>query len=440
MKAEFVQNQWDGLIPGLQNNNYDVAINGIEITDDRKQEVNFTDPYYLTYEQLVVNKDREDINCLSDLVGKRAGALKGSLAERILQVPGIDVKTYDSEVAALTDMANGRLDAVLCDAPIALFYAKPDPRFKLVGQPIGEISYGIALRKNDTQLYAKLNSAINKLSSSGKLREILERWNLWHYLMAVYLNDKGPSNILPTKYDYYMTSLGKSKTFYDKLQRYWEFRSLFIWGIVNTLGVSIVAMILAIVWGLFIALTRLYAPKPLSRLAVLYIELIRGTPLLIQLYFIYYALPNIGISMSPFLAAVIGLGLNYAAYEAENYRAGLFSVPRGQMEAAVSLGMSRNQALKHIIIPQGIRLVIPPMTNDFISLLKDSSLIAVITMNDLTKAYFQFATTYFDFLGAGVLVAVLYLIIGLPFVKLAKYVEVKYSTFRTREEENRMKL
>lgn len=428
MKPEFVQNQWDGLIPGLQNNNYDIAINGLEITEDRKQEVNFSDPYYVTYEQLIVMRDRENINSLSDLIGKKAGALKGSLAERVLLAkPGINVLTYDGEIAAMTDMANGRLDAVLCDAPIAIYYAKPDIRFKLVGQPIGEITYGIAIRKDNKELLDKVNSAINKLSTSGKLREILESWNLWNYMMAIYMNDKSPSNILPTKFQYYMDSQGGKLDFTAKMKKYISFLPIFGNAIFITLSVSICSMLVAVLVGLFITLLRLYSPKPFSSLAVLYVEFIRGTPLLIQLYFIYYALPNLGINLPAFLAAVIGLGLNYAAYEAENYRAGFFSVPKGQMEAALSLGMSRNKALRYVILPQAVRIVIPPMTNDFISLLKDSSLVSIITLIELTKVYYQLASANFDFLGIGVIVALIYFLIGLPFVKLARYVEKIYT-------------
>jgi len=178
---------------------------------------------------------------------------------------------------------------------------------------------------------------------------------------------------------------------------------------------------------LFLALSRVYGPKPLSFISTTYIEVVRGTPLLIQLYLIYYGLPQIGINISPLIAGILGLGLNYAAYEAENYRAGLFSVPRGQLEAAISLGMTKFQALRYIIVPQAIRLVIPPVTNDFISLLKDSSLVSVITMVELTKEYSRLASTYYDHIGLGILVAVIYLLLGLPFVKLSKYVEKRFS-------------
>ena len=135
-----------------------------------------------------------------------------------------------------------------------------------------------------------------------------------------------------------------------------------------------------------------------------------------------------GIKISPTIAAIAGLALNYAAYEAEIYRAGLFSVPRGQMEAAISLGMGRTQALRHIIIPQAVRLVIPPTTNDFIALLKDSSLVSVITLVELTQIYGQIASAYFDYIIPGLIVAVMYLLLGLPFVKLSKMAEKKYAT------------
>jgi len=174
-----------------------------------------------------------------------------------------------------------------------------------------------------------------------------------------------------------------------------------------------------------LATVRVYAPWPLALLSVLYIEIIRGTPVLIQLYFIFYGLPAVGIKLSPFIAGVVGLGLNYAAYEAENYRAGFSGVPHTQMEAALSLGMTRWQAIRHVIAPQAFRIVLPPVTNDFISLLKDSSLVSVITLVELTKTYGLLATKYYDYFGTGIMVAVIYLLLGLPFVRLARYTERK---------------
>jgi polar amino acid transport system substrate-binding protein len=428
MKAMHIQQSWDGLVPGLSRMDYDLAINGIEITEDRKNEVNFSAPYYYTYEQLVVLKGKKGINNLSDLVGKTAGALKNSLAERILIAKGgINVLSYEGEVNAFEDMKNGRLDACLVDAPIALYYCSWNKVYELVGQPVGEVTYGIAIRKNDTELLNRVNLALNKIATNGKLREILEHWKLWNFMMANYLKDQSQTNIQPIRYDYYINTQIGTPTWLELFYRYLSFMPKLGQAAMVTLGISIVSMIIAVGLGLMIALIRVYAPKPFSSLAIFYIEAVRGTPLLIQLLFIFFALPAIGIKLSPFVAAVIGLGCNYAAYEAENYRAGIFSVPRGQMEASISLGLTRIQTLRYVILPQAVRLVIPPVTNDFISLLKDSSLVSVITMVELTKVYGQIASTYFDYLGPGILVAIIYLIIGLPFVKLSKFVERHYS-------------
>ena len=149
----------------------------------------------------------------------------------------------------------------------------------------------------------------------------------------------------------------------------------------------------------------------------------RGTPLLIQLLFIFYGLPNVGLRLSPFIACVLGLGLNYTASEAENYRAGLLPMPAGQWQAAYPLGLTQGKALRLVILPQAVRLILPPLTNDFISLLKDSSLVSALTMVELTGAYNRLATETFDYFGTGLLVAFLYLLLGLPFVRLARSME-----------------
>jgi polar amino acid transport system substrate-binding protein len=187
-------------------------------------------------------------------------------------------------------------------------------------------------------------------------------------------------------------------------------------------------MVLAIATGLLVAICRVFGPLPIRWLATAYIELIRGTPLLIQLLFIFYGLPNVGIRLSPFVASVIGLGLNYAASEAEIYRAGILSVPAGQWQAAYALGITRMRALRLIILPQAVRLILPPVTNDFIALLKDSSLVSALTIMELTGAYNRLATETFDYFGAGLVVALLYFIIGLPFARLARALEERYGT------------
>ncbi|MBX3044605.1 MAG: ABC transporter permease subunit [Candidatus Kapabacteria bacterium] len=421
---EFIQNQWDGLIPGLYRGDYDIAVNGLEITEDRKSAIHFSKPYYVTYEQIVTLSKNPDYKSLIDLRNKKVGALKNSLAERILlSEPAIKTLTYEGEVNAFEDLKNGRLDAVLVDAPIALYYASWNSDMKLTGQPIGKVLYGAAFRLNDIELLSRVNNAIDLMIESGILREILERWNLWNPLMAEYTDDFEESETKHDKYDYYIQIQIKEISLEQRLVRYLTFMPMIARAALMTVQISVLSMILAIVLGLFIVIIRLYAPVPFSSLAIAFVEFMRGTPLLIQLFFIFYALPSIGIMLSPFLAAVLGLGLNYAAYEAENYRAGFNSVPRGQMEAALALGMKRRQALRFVILPQAFRIVLPPVTNDFISLLKDSSLVSVITLVELTKLYNQLSATYFDYIGTGILIAAVYLLLGLPFVKISRTLE-----------------
>jgi polar amino acid transport system substrate-binding protein len=423
-KPRLVKNDWDSLIPGLDRHLYDVAISGLEITPDRQAVIDFSTPYYYTFEQLTVRRDNNDITGMANLSGRKVGTLKASLAERILEKAGdINVKVYDDEVAAYSDLVDGRTDAVLLDYPIALYYAAPNPALKLVGEPIGRVRYGIAMRKGDTELVNQVNRALQNIIDSGELRAILARWNLWTPAMANELNQFGPSRVAPVEYERFLAETAPLTGWHKMLRRYIGFLPLLAKAAVVTLEVSILGMVLAVVVGLVLAIVRQYGPALTSAAAVGYIEAIRGTPLLIQILFIFYGLPNIGIKLHPFVAGVLALGLNYAAYEAENYRAGLNAIPRGQMEAAEALNMTRLQALRHVIVPQAFRVVVPVMTNDFISLLKDSSLVSVITMSELTRTYEQLSTTYYDYFGTGLLVGAVYLLIGLPFVRLARWTE-----------------
>ena len=423
-ESVFIQNGWDNLIPGLTRGQYLAVIDGIVITKNRSEAVDFSIPYYTTFEQIVVRKGDHTITDLDGMKGKPVGTLKASVAQDILvKHGGIDVRTYDEEINAYADLQNGRLDAVLLDFPIAVYYAATDPSLQLVGKPVGTLEYGIAVDKNNTALLGEINAAIQEIQKSGEMKRILEKWNLWSDVMAKELDQYGKDDVVPTAYNEFVAATAPAQGIWGRLHRYWTFQPLLLKGAILTLEVSILAMVLAVAVGLMLALTRLYGPRPLAWLSIAYIEVVRGTPLLIQILFIFYGLPNIGIKLDPYVAGVLALGLNYAAYEAENYRAGLQGVPKGQMEAAIALNMTHGQSLRHVIVPQAGRQVLPIMTNDFISLLKDSSLVSVITLVELTQTYEQLSTTYFDYFGTGILVAIWYLAIGLPFVWLARYLE-----------------
>ena len=424
--AVFVPNDWDGLIPGLSRGLYDCVICGIEITPEKSQEVRFTNPYYVTYEQFVVKRGTPRVTSLEQLAGKQVGTLSQTASFQMLsKTPGVIVKTYDEEVNAYSDVVNGRLFGVLLDYPIAKYYAFANPNLQFTGPPFGQISYGIAVARTNAALADEINAALGRVITSGKMRDILSRWGLWTAMVADTFGQPEDASLPDTEYRAFVASTAEQPSLLNRILGYARFWPLLLQASLLTIEVSILGMVGAVLLGFALAIMRVYGPFPVRWVATLYIELIRGTPLLIQLLILFYGLPNIGIKLEPFVAGVLGLALNYAAYEAENYRAGLLAIPKGQMEAARALGMTQRQGLFHVVIPQSFRLVLPPVTNDFISLLKDSSLVSMVTLVDLTGAYKQIATQTFDYFGAGLLVATFYLLIGLPFVRLARYTEQK---------------
>jgi len=422
----FVPNDWDGLIPGLSRGLYDCVICGIEITPEKSQEVRFTNPYYVTYEQFVVKRGTPRVASLDQLAGKQVGTLSQTASFVMLsKIPGVIVKTYDEEVNAYADVVNGRLFGVLLDYPIAKYYAFANPNLQFTGPPFGQISYGIALSRTNPALLEEMNAALGRVIASGEMRDILSRWGLWTAMVADTFGQPEDPSLPDTEYRAFVAATAEQPSLMNRIIGYARFWPLLLQASLLTIEVSILGMVGAVLLGFALAIMRVYGPFPLRWIATLYIELIRGTPLLIQLLILFYGLPNIGIKLEPFVAGVLGLALNYAAYEAENYRAGLLAIPKGQMEAARALGMTQRQGLFHVVIPQSFRLVLPPVTNDFISLLKDSSLVSMVTLVDLTGAYKQIATQTFDYFGAGLLVATFYLLIGLPFVRLARFTEQK---------------
>lgn len=183
--AEFVQNDWSGLIPGLHRGLYDCVICGIEITPDKANEVSFSDPYYFTFEQFVGRRGTTPITSLEELRGRKIGTLDQTAAVRMLEAtPGVVVKTYDQEVSAYQDIVNERLYGVLLDYPIAKYYAAPNPLLELSGPPFGRIAYGIAVDKGNLALQQEIDGALRELIADGELRDILSRWGLWTSTVA----------------------------------------------------------------------------------------------------------------------------------------------------------------------------------------------------------------------------------------------------------------
>lgn len=430
-KARFVQNQWDGLVPGLERGEYDVVINGLEITPERAERIHFSSPYFYSTLTITRRLDDERVQRPENLAGLSVGVLQATFAETYVQKLGnVMVSSYGSQVQPFIDLDLGRLDAVVMDTPIALYYAA-GPQVRNIEIPTARMSFGVGIRKNDEALLRQVNAALDSLKQDGTLKKIYTDWGIYNTATAQIFGDREPvTNDNAPRYRDYLDAIRTERTFEERLAQYWMYLPLLLEGALVTLEISAAAMALAIGLGLLLAVLRVFAPRTVAWPVVAFIEVIRGTPLLIQLFIIFYGLPSIGIRFSPLWAAVIGLGINYAAYEAENYRAGIQSIPRGHLDAALALGLTRLQTIRKIVLPQAVRLVIPPVTNDFIALLKDSSLVSVITMVELTKMYGQLAATNYDYIGIGLLTAAIYFVLGLPIARLSRLLEARLAYMR----------
>jgi len=216
----------------------------------------------------------------------------------------------------------------------------------------------------------------------------------------------------------------------DLFQKYfsfsiiWEILPFLLKGALLTVFFSATSEIIGIIVGLVTSVIRVTRIKVLSQLAVVYVDLFRGTPLLMQIIFIYYALPYLGINLPAIVAGIVALSVNSGAYVSEIFRAGIESIDKGQTEAARSLGMSYMQAMRYVIIPQTIKRVLPPLTNEFVALIKDSSLLSVIAIAELMRTAKEMMTWKMN-PSSLTAAAIIYLIITLPLTRYVSYMEKK---------------
>lgn len=414
-KAEFSQGPWDRLLKVLDTGSVDVVTNGYEWTETRSREYQVTRPYYVYQLQLMV--DRSSPLQSWDDVRKpkpngrrwRVGVLVSSAAFIFAQESGgssVEVVPFDGSTDAMNAVGSGQIDATLQDLPAAIFYRDRFPNLKFAGKPEGHGYYVIFLRQEDRSLRDALDKGLESLIQSGKLRTIYERYGVWNEAQGE-LATWNPGQFV-----------AKGEAAARGWRLIWQYRPLLIDATLMTILLSLSSMPLAMVLGLFVALGRLYGPKPVQWLMSLYVEILRGTPLMLQLFVLFYLL-----ELPALVAGIAGLAINYSAYEAEIYRAGIQAIPAGQMEAALALGMSRSMALRRVIVPQAVRIVIPAVTNDFIALFKDTSVCSAITLVELTKQYSILGNSTGRWIDFAVITAFLYMTMSIPLSWLSRYSE-----------------
>ncbi|HEX4132023.1 MAG TPA: ABC transporter substrate-binding protein/permease [Pirellulales bacterium] len=440
LRAEFVQYEWVTLLPGLEKSDFDIILAGFEITPERRQRVLFSRPYYVYAEQLVVRKDDERIKSLADCRNKPVGTLAGAAADHLLEVDGCrDIVGFDGQIEPYLDLELGRLDAVLLDTPIVAYYAAPNPKLKSVGPPIGRGFYGIGVRTDDRELRDAIDAGLEELMTSGRLRDIYRRWHLWNADQALLAQGPGrPQELSGLGFEADGRPVDESKlppveqvdrnliAASAQLWTFDQYAPLLVRAAGMTVLLTVASMAVAMSVGLIVCLGRLYGPPPLRSLALVYVEFFRGIPLLLVLFFLYFGLTHYGLQLPAVATAIVAFGLTYGAYESEVYRSAIESVPVGQWEAARALGMRDRLAFRRIIFPQALRTALGPMTNDFVALFKDTSLVSVIAVRELTKEYLILSRSSLKFVELGLLTAALYLAMSIPLGYLSRWLERRW--------------
>lgn len=410
VKARFINASFDGIFPALQNGIFDVVMSSVTITPERSASMLFSDPYYDSGQLIVVNQDRQGISTPDDLKGKRVGVQINTTAQFDLEKrEGVSVAKYNTIDLALLDLRNRRIDAVVIDAPVAKYMIFQSFRdLKTVGRRFTDEKFGIAMAPDGDDLRVEINQALKKIKETGEYDRIHEKWF-------------GEAAERAAEQEAQLT---KPKVFDVGIVR--KTISFFLRGVWLTARLALLSLGLGLPVGLVLALMRVQSSRLIAAPAAVYVEVMRGTPLLVQILFIYFVLPFFGVYLPAFTSGVIALTLNSAAYISEIFRAGILSIDVGQMEAARSLGMSYAQAMRRIILPQTFRRVVPPLTNEGIALLKDSSLVSVIGLTELARTGQELASRYAAPLTIWPVVAIFYLILTFPLTRVAEYLERRW--------------
>jgi polar amino acid transport system substrate-binding protein len=423
-RPEFVQVAFASLDQSAMRGDFDIGLSGIEDTPARRAAVAASIPYYRFREVLTVREvDRGRYRSLADLRGRRVATLGGTIAYDLLlesqREQGVIPVSYDDDVHPYSDLQIGRVDAVLLDNVLAARAMRRTPGLYTHPEAVAVSHYIVITAPQNTELRDRVNEVLRQAMADGRLEAIFKKWEVWNEDQPQLYASLVEASLVPPA----ATAEGQVRaSVIDLTLRYLPalFRAAAI-----TLALSCLAMVLAIVTGIGIAVGRVYGDALTRSALTSYVEVMRGTPVLLQLFVIYYGLSSV-VLLPAFVAALVGLGLNYAAYESEIYRSALEAVPRGQLEAARILGFTEPQILRLIRGPQAFRLALAPMTNDFVALLKDSSLVSVITVVELTKQTQIFAANIGSWVVPGVLCAVLYLAMSLPLAHLARRLEAQW--------------
>ncbi|VTS28982.1 ABC transporter substrate-binding protein/permease [Streptococcus gordonii] len=400
---------FDAAINSVQTGQADGIIAGMSVTDARKKTFDYSDPYY-TANSILAVKDSSNIKSYEELKGKTVGVKTGTASQTFLEENkskyGYSIKTF-SDAASMYDSLNtGSVAAVMDDEPVVKYAIKQGKKLKtpIEGTPSGQVAFAVKKGSNP-ELIEMFNNGLANLKESGKYQEILDK----------YLSSEEKESTVDES-----TIWGLLQNNYKELLK----------GLGVTIALALISFAIAMVIGIIFGMFSVSPYKPLRWIAEIFVDVIRGIPLMIVAAFIFWGIPNLIESMtgqqSPinaFVAGTIALSLNAGAYIAEIVRGGIQAVPVGQMEASRSLGISYSKTMRKIILPQATKIMLPNFVNQFVIALKDTTIVSAIGLAELFKTGKDIIARNYQSFRMYAILAVLYLLIITFLTRLAKRLE-----------------
>ncbi len=407
-RLEIVTTEWDGILAGLLVGKFDAIIGSMAVTPQRAKKVGFSVPYYVSGAQLFVHADAGgsiagadaggSITGIEDLDGKRIGVGLGETYEHYLREhhPEVEVVTYKSSVDYFQDMLNGRLEGFVTDRLVGMYQVKSAGlAFVPAGPLLYEEKMAIPVVKGVPELLADINGALAAMRDGGLFAELHRKWfSSGAKVAGTHMNT-----------EVVVKKLGQ--------------------GFLITLFVAFLSIalgfVISIPEGIILNKKRFFLYYPVRS----FNDFIRGTPLLIQLFFVYFGAPQVGITLSPIQAAILTLTVNSSAYMAEVIRSGLMAVDAGQSMAGRALGLTKFQVFRYVVWPQAFRIALPPLMNVIIALMKDTALIAVISVSEVIREAQSIISVTYNPMKYYLIVAAMFFVFTFPLMKLAGRIEAR---------------
>ncbi|MBA5945239.1 ABC transporter permease subunit [Staphylococcus aureus] len=356
LKLKIVNMSFDSLLGALKTGKIDIIISGMTSTPERKKQVDFSDSYMMTKNIMLVKKDKvNEYKDIKDFNNKKVGAQKGTEQEKIAQteIENASITSLSRLPDVILALKSGKVEGAVVEKPVAEAYLKQNPKLGISNVKFNEEEKDtvMAVPKDSPKLLSQINKTIKEVKDKGLI-------------------------------DKYMTNAANAMN--DDSGFISKYGSFFLKGIKITILISLIGVALGSILGAFVALMKLSKIKIISWIASIYIEILRGTPMLVQVFIVFFGITAaLGLDISALVCGTIALVINSSAYIAEIIRAGINAVDKGQMEAARSLGLNYRQTMKSVIMPQAIKNILPALGNEFVTLIKESSIVSTIGVGEI---------------------------------------------------------